>query len=138
VGARGGSTWWEHVVGARGGSTWWEHVVGARGGRWCQHVVLCLHMGLPSAWPTHILTLPTYSHYQHTGHPIVDDTKYGGRDCTLGAWTTSSAVEAMAARSVAELLPAAPSFPPESHDTLCEEWLGLANPNPNPNPNPKG
>ncbi len=56
-------------------------------------------------------------HLAHIGHPIVDDTKYGGRGYTLGP----AAVEAVAARGVAELLPVAPSFPPESRDSLCEE-----------------
>ena len=37
----------------------------------------------------------------------------------------SAAEEEVAARSVAELLPATPSFPPESYDALCEGWLGL-------------
>ena len=45
----------------------------------------------------------------------------------------SVAEEEVAARSVAELLPAAPSFPPESYDALCEGWLGLGRPDTAPN-----
>ena len=45
----------------------------------------------------------------------------------------SAAEEVAAARSVAELLPATASFPPESYDALCEGWLGLGRPGTAPN-----
>ena len=44
-----------------------------------------------------------------------------------------SAAEQVAGRSVAELLPATPAFPPESYDALCEGWLGLGRPGTAPN-----
>ena len=95
---------------------------------------LRLHIGLPpqrllptcSRYPD---TKRSHAHHRHAGHPIVDDIKYGGRGGAVG----SAAEEEVAARSVAELLPATPSFPAESYDALCEGWLGLGRPDTAPN-----